>query len=85
MIASTPVMVRWLVTRTDARPTNATGSMPSRLANRMNMKSGEDIGREVRALRTDVGVHHVGDEAGEALDRHLPAAGHQLALHAAAS
>ena len=38
-IASTPVMVRWLVTVNGCTPTSATGSMPSRLAARMNMNS----------------------------------------------
>ena len=39
MIASTPVMVNWLVTVNGWTPTSATGIMPMKLANRMNMNS----------------------------------------------
>jgi hypothetical protein len=43
----------------------------------------EDVGDELLALRPDVRLHHIHDEAGHALDRGLPAAGDQLALHSA--
>jgi hypothetical protein len=38
-IASTPVTVKWLVAVNGCRPTSASGSRPSRLANRMKVNS----------------------------------------------
>src|SRR3546814_2834610 len=43
----------------------------------------EDIGRIFAAFGADIGVHHAGNEAGEALDGDLPATGNELALHPA--
>ena len=43
----------------------------------------EDVGNIFAALVADIGDQQVLDEAGHIFDRHLPAAGHQFALHAA--
>jgi hypothetical protein len=43
----------------------------------------EYVRRELLAFGADVRRHHVVDEAGETLDRRLPAAGHQFALQPA--
>jgi hypothetical protein len=43
----------------------------------------EDVGHILAPGLADVGFEQVVDEAGQAFDRHLPATGHQLALHAA--
>src|SRR3546814_8852681 len=43
----------------------------------------EDVGRIFTAFGADIGVHHAGNEAGEALDGDLPATGNELALHSA--
>ena len=46
-------------------------------------EGGEDPRQILLAFRPDVDVDHVVDEADQPLDRDLPAAGDQLALHAA--
>ena len=83
MIAITPVTVNWLVTVNgcDAGP-SANGIMPSRFANRMNMKTVNTQGTYLRPSGPTLVVEHRIDEAGDALDRDLPAAGDELALHA---
>ena len=43
----------------------------------------EYVRRILAAFGADIGGHHVVDKAGKAFDHELPAAGHQLALHAA--
>src|SRR3982751_2131994 len=40
----------------------------------------KDVGDELPALRADVHLDHVVDEASEAFHSHLPPAGHQLSL-----
>ncbi len=81
--ASTPVMLKWLVVVNWCWPGNdAEREQPEQVRGQDEDEQREDVGHELLALGPDVHLDHVVDEAGQPFDRHLPAAGNELALHA---
>ena len=83
MIAMIPVTVNWLVTVKGWAPTRANGIMPSRLANRMNMKTVNTQGMYLRPSgpMLVVTIELTKPVTPSTID--LPAAGDELALHPA--
>jgi hypothetical protein len=85
MIASTPVAVKWLVKVKGCRPA---GQRQRQQAEQVGEQDEHEDARRCRE-RTSCRRANIGsssklvDEAGEAFDRHLPAARNELALHAA--
>ena len=75
--------VNWLVTVKGWAPTRANGIMPSRLANRMNMKTVKTQGMYLRPSgpMLVVTIELTKPVTPSTID--LPAAGHELALHSA--
>jgi hypothetical protein len=83
MIASTPVTVKWLVKVKGCRPKSADRQQAQQVRHKNEHEDGEDIGHIFLARRACILQQQLVDEAGEELHRHLPAAGNELALHAA--
>ena len=84
MIDIVPVTVNWLVTVNGCAPgTIAERHRADPVGERMNMKAVNTHGRYLRPSGPIDCAGDVVDEAGQHLDRGLPAAGHQLALEPA--
>ena len=82
-IASTPVMLKWLVVVKLCTPGMIpNGIRPSKVGDQDEGEQRKQVGHELLALGADVHASQAVDEAGQPFDRHLPAARHQLALHA---